>query len=177
MAAAARQELGLGLLDPLDCYRYVAHVGIVMLDFDELGLLTGESRRQLLEVDSESWSGMTLKEGGVTAILLNPTHAIERQHNTIMHEVSHILLQHVPTRVDFGPGGILLVSEYAEDDEGEADWLAGAMLLPRDALMSCRAHGMTNAQIALRYGTSPQLTEWRIRMTGIDVQRRRAAAR
>lgn len=176
MAATARQELGLALLDPLDCHLYAAHVGVIMLGFNELNL-PAASRRQLLEVDSESWSGMTLKEGDTTAILVNPTHAKERQRNTIMHEVSHILLKHVPTRVDFGPGGILLVSEYAEDDEGEADWLAGAMLLPRDALMSCRAKGMTNAQIASHYGVSNQLSDWRIRMTGIDVQRGRAAAR
>lgn len=148
-----------------------------MLSFDELAELSPDSRRQLLQVDSDSWSGMTLKEGNTTAILVNPAHAIERQRSTIMHEISHVLLKHVPTRVDFGPGGILLVSEYAEDDEGEADWLAGAMLLPRVALVSCRARRMTNAQIALHYGTSTQLSDWRIRMTGIDVQRRRAAGR
>jgi hypothetical protein len=45
------------------------------------------------------------------------------------------------TRVDFGPDGILLVSESSEDDEAEADWLAGALLLPRDALMACRNRG------------------------------------
>ena len=47
----------------------------------------------------------------------------------------------------------------------------------RTALASCRAQGMTNAQIAQRYGTSTQLSDWRIRMTGVDVQRRRAAGR
>ncbi len=177
MAAAARQEIDLGPIDPLDCQRYAAHVGVAMLSFDELSELSPESKRQLLQVDSESWSGMTIKEGNVTAILVNPTHAIERQRSTVTHEISHVLLKHVPTRVDFGPGGILLVSEYAEDDEDEADWLAGALLLPRVALASCRARGMTNAQIALHYGTSTQLSDWRIRMTGIDVQRRRAAGR
>jgi Zn-dependent peptidase ImmA (M78 family) len=177
MAAAARQEIALGPIDPLDCGRYAAHIGIAMLNFDELTALSPESKRQLLQADSDSWSGMTIKEGSVTAVLLNPTHAIERQRNTLMHEASHILLKHVPTRVDFGPGGILLVSEYAEEDEDEADWLAGALLLPRTALASCRDHSMTNAQIAQRYCTSTQLSDWRIRMTGIDVQRRRAAGR
>lgn len=177
MAASARQELGLGPTDPLDCHQYALHVGLLVLGFDELFELSPESRRQLLEVDSESWSGMTLKEGEATAILINPVHSVERQRNTLMHEIGHVLLKHVPTRVDFGPGGILLVSEYSEDAEGEADWLAGAMLLPRDALMSWRAHGSTNAQIAVRYGASLQLTDWRIRMTGVDVQRRRGAGR
>ena len=177
MAVSARQEIGLGPTFPLDCLRYLAHISILVLGFDELAELSPTSRRQLLHTDAESWSGMTVKEGEDVAIVLNPTHTPERQRSTMMHEASHVLLQHVPTRVDFGPGGILLVSEYAADDEDEADWLAGAMLLPRDALMECRSRGMSNAQIAGYYGASVPLTEWRVRMTGIDVQRRRAASR
>ena len=177
MAAAAREELGIAPLDPLDCHRYAGNAGLAVLSFEELTTLPAASRRQLLDVDPESWSGMTLKEGGVNAIILNPAHSVERQRNTLMHEIAHVLLKHVPTRVDFGPGGILLVSEFAEDDEGEADWLAGAMLLPREGLMACRSRGMTNTQIATYYGASGQLTDWRIRMTGIDVQRRRATTR
>jgi len=36
---------------------------------------------------------------------------------------------------------------------------------------------MTNAMIAKRYKISGPLCEWRVRMTGIDVQLRRAASR
>ncbi len=137
LAVDARQQLGLGPTDPLQGARYAAYLGIDILKFDELNLSEG-ARRQLLEVDPESWSGMTIKVDGRTGILLNPAHGAERQHNTLAHELSHIILGHVPTRVDLGPGGIMLVSEYSEDDEAEADWLSGALLLPRDALLQCR---------------------------------------
>lgn len=176
LSVEARQQLGLGLADPLNGARYAAYLGVDILKFEELDLSAG-ARRQLLEVDPESWSGMTIKADGRTAILVNPVHGIDRQHNTITHELSHVILGHMPTRVDLGPGGIMLVSEYSEDDEAEADWLSGALLLPRDALLQCRAEGLSNALIAKRYKVSGQLCEWRVRMTGIDVQLRRAAAR
>lgn len=31
--------------------------------------------------------------------------------------------------------GLLLLSDYSDDQEDEADWLAAALLLPRDALV------------------------------------------
>ncbi len=176
LAGEAREKLGLSPADPLDCYKYAEQLGVSLLAFDELEL-PAATKRQLLVVDSESWSGMTIKVGGETAVLVNPSHSPERKCSTVMHELSHVILIHVPTRVDVGPEGILLVSEYSEDDEAEADWLAGALLLPRAALMVCRGRGMTNALIAKTFGVSNQLCEWRLRMTGIDIQLRRAGAR
>ena len=176
LALDARHQLSIGPTDPLDGFRYAAYLGIGILRFDELRL-SERARRQLLVVDPDSWSGMTIKVDGRTDILINPSHVTERRHSTLTHELSHIILGHVPTRVDLGPEGILLVSEYSEDDEAEADWLSAALLLPRDALMQCRNEGLTNTMIAKRYSVSGQLCEWRIRMTGIDVQLRRAAAR
>jgi Zn-dependent peptidase ImmA (M78 family) len=72
--------------------------------------------------------------------------------------------------------GILLVSEYSADDEDEANWLAGALLLPRDALKHCREKGWPAARIIAHFGVSPDQYNWRIRMTGVDVQMRRSRA-
>lgn len=176
MARAAREELGLTIADRLDGVSYAQHVGVAILPFNELAL-SEEAKHQLLVGDPESWSGMTIRFGKAKAIIVNPAHPPERQCNTVMHELSHIILDHVPTRVDIGPEGVLIVGEYAEDAEGEADWLAGTFLLPRDALISLRSQGMNNSQIAKRFGVSLALCDWRTRMTGIDVQMRRAAVR
>lgn len=119
---------------------------------------------------------MTIKEAGIMAIIVNPSHAPERQSSTMMHEISHIILKHVAVRVDLSQTGIMLVSEYSEDDEGEADWLAGTLLLPRDTIKHYRELGMTSTQIARLFGVSNQMCEWRIRMTGIEVQMRRSKA-
>ena len=94
-----------------------------------------------------------------------------------MHELAHIELRHVPARVQVSETGMLLLSEYSEDQEQEADWHAAALLLPRDGLMHMRSRQKTSDQIAAHYGVSKQLTEWRLRMTGVDVQIRRWVAR
>jgi Zn-dependent peptidase ImmA (M78 family) len=176
MSAQARQDLGLAPMAPLDPWLYSAHVGIIVLDFHEIDL-SSECRQRLLVTDSESWSGMTLREDGITAIVVNPSHSRGRQSSTLMHELAHVILKHVPAKVDVSSTGLLLLSDYSDDAESEADWLAAAMLLPRDVLISRRRLGESISDIAEAYGTSDQLCEWRVRMTGVDVQLRRAARR
>jgi hypothetical protein len=173
ISATARQALSVHAFAPLDARRYAEHVGVHVLSFQELSL-PDESRRQLLEVDPTSWSGMTIRESGLIGVLVNPTHAPERQASTMMHEVSHVVLNHVPVRVDVSSAGILLVSEYSENDEDEANWLSGALLLPRDALKHYREKAWSASKIAAHFGVSQQMSDWRIRMTGVDVQKRRA---
>lgn len=173
-SAQAREVLGLQPLSPLCPWTYASHLGVVVLDFDELGL-QAKDRTQLLEKDPESWSGMTLREGQTHAIIVNPAHSRGRQSSTLTHELSHLILKHVPARVDVSTTGLLLLSDYSEDQEDEADWLSAALLLPREVLIQERSRGLSTVAIALAYGISDQLCEWRLRMTGVDVQLRRRA--
>jgi Zn-dependent peptidase ImmA (M78 family) len=175
LSRAAREALGLKPIDPIQPEAYLRHLGLELLTVDALEL-SEVARRQLLVNDSESWSGMTIKMNRVIAIVVNPSHTPERQANTLMHEAAHVILRHIPKRVDVSKSGILIVSDYGPDDEAEADWLAGALLLPRDALRYHRSRGRTSTWIASHYGVSLQLSDWRIRMTGVDVQTRRARA-
>jgi Zn-dependent peptidase ImmA (M78 family) len=174
MSAQARQDLDLAPAAPLDPWIYADHIGVVVLHFDVIEL-AAECRQRLLVTDSESWSGMTLREDGVTAIVINPSHSRGRQVSTLMHELAHVILKHVPARVDVSSTGMLLLSDYSEDAEAEADWLAAAMLLPRDVLIARRRRGDSISAIAEAFGVSDPLCEWRVRMTGVDVQLKRAA--
>ena len=176
LSLQARETLGLSEVAPLDPWLYAQHIDVVVLDFQEIEI-SKSCRGQLLHVDNESWSGMTIKEDGITAIIVNPSHSRGRQSSTLMHELAHLLLKHVPARVEVSPTGMLLLSDYSEESEAEADWLAAAMLLPREALIARRRSGETIGDIATVFGTSEQLCEWRLRMTGVDVQLRRAAGR
>jgi Zn-dependent peptidase ImmA (M78 family) len=176
LSAQARQDLGLDPTSPLDPWRYAQHIGVLVLDFEAIEI-SADCKKCLLQTDSESWSGMTLKEGGVTAIIVNPSHSRGRQSSTLMHELAHVILKHVPARVDVSTTGMLLLSDYSEDAEAEADWLAAAMLLPREVLIRSRRRGEAITDIAATFGTSDQLCEWRLRMTGVDVQLKRAAQR
>ena len=176
MSAQARQDLNLAPAAPLDPWVYADHIGVMVLDFDVIEL-TAACRKRLLVTDSESWSGMTLREDGVTAVVVNPSHSWRRQASTLMHELAHVILKHVPARVDVSSTGMLLLSEYSEDAEAEADWLAAAMLLPRDVLIARRRRGESISAIAEAFGVSDPLCEWRVRMTGVDLQLKRAAGR
>lgn len=131
-----------------------------------------EHVEQLTVHDPDSWSGVTVREGDAIAIVVNPTHPATRQASTLMHEWAHIELRHKPNRVDRTEGGLLLLSDYPDEFEEEADWLAGAALLPRDGLMHFRAQGAETEDIALHFGVSVELTTWRLRMTGIERQLR-----
>jgi hypothetical protein len=172
-AAAARDVLGLSPNAPIDPWAYAAHLNVRVLDFCKLGLPTREVS-QLTVIDGDSWSAMTLQLKGTFAIVLNPSHAITRQRNDLMHELAHIELGHAPARVEVSENGLLLLSDYSDEQEQEADWLAAALLLPRDGLVQSRSAGHSAAEIANRHGVSEALCAWRLRMTGVDVQIRRA---
>ena len=81
---------------------------------------------------------MTIKEGETLGIVLNTAHDITRQRNDLMHELAHVELRHVAARVEVSGSGLLLLSDYSEEQEQEADWHAGALLLPRDAILRLR---------------------------------------
>lgn len=174
MALAARSELGLAARAPLDPWAYAKHIGVLVLNFEDLKLATA-ARQQLLVNDSDSWSGMTMVDGTLTTIVLNPAHAKTRQSSTLMHELAHVMLKHKPARVDISSTGLLLLSDYSDEHEEEADFLAAAMLLPRETLMWCRRRGDSVEVIAADHGLSESLCQWRLRMTGVDIQLRRSS--
>lgn len=164
------------MVAPLDPWAYAAYLAVRVFDFAALGL-EREVIRQLTEIDASSWSALTLQEGDVSAIVINPAHAKVRQRNDLAHELSHILLRHVPARVDISPSKLLLLSDYSDDQEQEADWQAGALLVPRNGLVHLRSRQKKSvADIAEHFGVSTSLCEWRLRMTGVDVQIRRSAS-
>jgi Zn-dependent peptidase ImmA (M78 family) len=174
-AATARQALGVAACAPLDPWAYAAHLKVNILVFEKLDL-PARAARQLTVVDGDSWSAMTIKVNAEFAIVINPAHAITRQRGDLMHELAHIELRHAPTRVEVSNTGLLLLSDFSDEQEQEADWLGAAILLPRNGLVRMRTGRKSTAEIAAYYGVSEALCEWRLRMTGVDVQMRRAYA-
>lgn len=172
-AASAREALGIHSNAPIDPWVYAAHLNVRVLDFAKLGLSTREAS-QLTIIDGDSWSAMTLQCEGKFAVVLNPAHAITRQRNDLMHELAHVELSHVPARVEVSETGLLLLSDYSDEQEQEADWLAASLLLPRDGLILLRSARHSTPEIANHYGVSEALCAWRLRMTGVDVQMGRA---
>lgn len=166
-AIAARAALALDPVAPLCPWTFAQSIGAMVLAAGELDL-EAQHAFQLLQRDPDSWSGMTLFEANTHVIVLNSAHARTRQAATLMHEVAHIELAHVPAEVSVSSTGLVLLSDYSADQEQEADWLGAAMLLPEPALLQERTRGSSVATIASAYGVSEQLCHWRCRMTGVE---------
>lgn len=169
ISADVRNRLGLDASSPVCPWALAEHLGVIVLDPKDLPLAAND-HHQLTVVDPDAWSALTVKEAGLTGVVVNPTHPPARQRNSLMHEIAHIYLRHVGHRVDVSDDGMLLVSDFSPEQEEEADWLAGALLIPRDALLSARSAGKTPEQICEQYGVSKELCQWRLRMTGVETQ-------
>jgi hypothetical protein len=87
-----------------------------------------------------------------------------------MHELAHIILGHELASAMLTASGDFVPSTYNQDQEDEAAWLGGTLLLPGPALLWMRRQRLSNDAAATHFGVSPDLLRWRIRMTGIDYQ-------
>lgn len=170
LSLAHRQKLNLSPFDRIDPKTFLESLGFLVWTPAEIPGISPEHLAQLTVVDPDSWSGVSVREGEAVAIIINSVHPLARQANTLMHEWAHIELRHKPNRVDRSEAGLLLLSDYPSEFEEEADWLAGAILAPRDGLMRFRVGGMPVDEIAAHYGISTELTNWRLRMTGVEKQ-------
>jgi len=166
-AESARTLLDLPFMAKLDPWDYAAALDVLVLGADELDLDPAHAA-QLLEIDPGSWSGMTLDEDGVRLIVLNSSHSRRRQCSTLMHELAHLILDHIPATVNVSPSGLTLLSDYSDEQEEEADWLGAALLLPQAALLHHRGAGVAISDIATMFGVSDDLCNWRCRMTGVE---------
>ena len=172
LSADTRLGLGVQSDQSIDPRTLVKAKGCLVWAPQEIPNLDQCHLDQLLVNDPESWDAVTIKDGGWTVIVINPSRSSKRQANTIMHEWAHLELNHKPSRVDEFEGGLLLLSDYPKELEDEANWLAGAMLAPREGLIKLRKNGLNNDQIAGVFGISNELATWRLRMTGVDRQMR-----
>jgi Zn-dependent peptidase ImmA (M78 family) len=174
VALQQRRELKLKASDPLDAWRLAGHLGVTVWTPEQVPGLGAGALETLLEADAGSWSAVTLSVDTRDLIILNSAHTGARPASNLMHELAHILIGHAPARVDVSENGLLVLSTYNRDQEAEATWLAGTLLLPREALMFIRQSGMTSERAMKTYGVSREMLDYRFRMTGVDLQLRRA---
>ena len=73
--------------------------------------------------------------------------------------------------------GVMLLSNYSDDQEQEADWHAGRSSCHAMALFIFQSRQRTPDEIVAHYGVSLQFCAWRVPMTGVDVQVRRSRVR
>jgi Zn-dependent peptidase ImmA (M78 family) len=174
VAVDRRTDLGLSPTDPLAPRAVAAGLGIRVWEPADVPEMPAECLDVLLRVDPESWSAVTLRIPGADLIIVNSAHSLARQASDLMHELSHVLLGHKPTRVDVTEDEQLLLRTHDAAQEEEASWLAGCLLLPRPCLVSIIRNSAVNRATARRYGVSLEMLNYRVRVTGVAVQARRA---
>jgi len=91
-----------------------------------------------------------------------------------MHELSHLILEHKPSRFDVSHNGAMILDNYDHKQEDEANWLAGALLVPRDPLCEILRNININQRAAENFEVSVDMIRCRRQSTGIDIQLKRA---
>ena len=64
----------------------------------------------------------------------------------------------------------MILDTYDKFQEEEANWLGGALLVPREALLYVLSRNRRNENAALHFSVSTQMIKWRRQMTGVDKQ-------
>lgn len=177
LSEECRSDLGLHHADPLDPYALASFLGVRVLRPEDIPGVPQEALDQLLRNDPKSWSAITLCLDGMgELIILNSSHSQPRQRSSTMHELSHLLIAHVATRVDVSEDGCMLLNSYDKEQEEEANWLAGTLLIPRAAAMRIVASMMGREAAAHLYGVSIEMLGWRLNATGVKQQLLRSRA-
>jgi IrrE N-terminal-like domain len=167
LALSLREELGLAVTDRLDFIALTEHLEIPVISLQELRHhgASSDSISHLMGRKS-GFSALTICDGTRRLIVYNPRHPPTRQANSVVHEVSHVILEH-PTFPALGEGGCRYWDSRMEE---EADWQAAALLVPRDGafLWLTTGHGLRDG--AEHFGVSPALFRWRVNKTGVARQ-------
>ena len=172
-AAEYRQTLGVPLDAALDPRALAALLGVRVTTPEALPALPSASRRQLTEIDPESWSAVTVSQGEAKLVVLNSGHSRARQASSLAHELAHVILNHTSDRSQLSREGFLLRTTFDKEQEEEADWFSGCLLVPREGLLRASWRNRSTAALAVHFGVSEGLITWRLRMTGVPRQMRR----
>lgn len=163
-----RRELGLGPIDRLQPAVLADHLGIPVVSLLSLTRYGAaqESITHLTSNGRSEFSAMTVVRESFRLIVFNPAHSRGRRANSVVHELSHVILEHEPHGA-IGPSGC---RRWDQRMESEADWLAGALLVPRPAALRIVRQSTPIHEAASAYGVSTSLLQWRLNQTGARLQ-------
>jgi hypothetical protein len=188
-ALGLRDFAGVRNEQALDPFALARFAKLLVVDFDRIQGLSPESRAHLLGDAADEWSGGACSKplpNGWRLVILNPAHGASRNRATLMEEVAHVFLGHQPNRLavvsrnptvrEGAPTSKIVAREYNHADEEAAYAIGAAALVPYAALRRMVIEGRSGNEIARRFGVSRQLAEYRIKVTHLWAQYKRASA-
>jgi hypothetical protein len=189
-ALGLRDFAGITDDQPLDPFALANFAKLLVVDFDSIENLSLESRAHLLGAAANEWSGGACSRplpNGWRLVILNPAHGKQRNRATLMEEVAHVFLGHKPNRLaaithDHGASSEpakprkMLARDYNQTDEEAAYAVGAAALVPYAALRRLVRQGRSSSEIARHFRVSRQLVEYRIKVTHLWTEYKRASA-
>lgn len=169
IAVEIRVELGLGPRAPLDPCKLAEHLLIPLIPLSSLANVAPQAFRRLTGSARSTFSAVTVFRGNRRAIVYNDAHSPGRQASDIAHELAHALLLH-PPRQSVNSGA----RDWNGEEEAEAAWLAGALLISDEAAIRIAKAGQPPALAAEHYGVSEQMIIFRLRVTAARIRVERA---
>lgn len=165
-----RKQFGLSDHDALSADRLAKELRVTVWSTDDVDGISESARAVLRDETDQSWSALTMRLGAAHLVVYKPVSSKGRRNNVVMHELAHIILGHELAKACILEDGSLVPGNFDQDQEDEADWLAGALLLPRPALMSIRRRRLSDRDACEEHLVSQEMLKWRFRMTGVDYQ-------
>ncbi|MES3640168.1 ImmA/IrrE family metallo-endopeptidase [Mycobacterium intracellulare] len=160
LALELRAEIGLDAHEPFDPYTFAAEYGISVVQLSDLD---GPARDHFLRANGSSLSGALIPVGTGVAILENDAQPLARRRTTMCHELAHVVLEHqfgVSLSADERKCGL------GGDQEDEADWLSGEMLIPYDGAFRLARANATDQHAAHVFDVSLAVARWRMNHSG-----------
>lgn len=184
-AASLRTAIGCSDRESPDLAKIAVYLRVAILPADQL--LDGgvEDLLSLHQTQAGAFSAATLSPPGKRCIVvynpvdfdgryLTPVEARQdgRTRSNVAHEFSHLILGHEVRQVQ------KIAEHYFftcnPEQEKEATWLAGAVLLPRPLLVEAARRDLSDDQIAIMHNVTVEMTRFRMNATGARMQVARA---
>ncbi len=145
-----RRELRLRPVDPLDPLKLAKHLEIPVIRLSALKQEAPATVEHFSRIGRSAFSAITVFDGMARVIVHNDSHSPGRQASNLAHELSHGLLLHPPRPALDGRG----CRDWDQKQELEANWLAGALLVPDEAAVLIVRRGLSVPQAAEVYGSA-----------------------
>jgi uncharacterized protein DUF955 len=172
LAVRLRTELGIKPDQHLDVDLLATHLGVEVRTADSLVKRVELERLNSLQAGCFSAATFHLPSGRIVAVT-NPVGTSEaRRDSDLAHELAHVILRH-QLRTAEKIGGLTFFNCDPEQEE-EANWLAGCLLLPRPLLLVDARLGLTAEEVADKHNVSVQMARFRLNTSGVYFQVSRA---
>jgi hypothetical protein len=167
-AAKIRKRYGFSYTDPLDPYTLAESLGIKVIEPHDISGISSQDIEILRSIGTD-WSGLSFPlPDNRKIVILNPFHEQPRKMITLMEEICHLIYVHKPqTKVRLFGYQKINFSDFSKKDEKIAYRVAASVLVPYKALESLIMQRKNIGEISLYFGVSPELVEFRLKITGL----------